>query len=450
MNLIKYKKMIYKFRKITSVLFLLISNLIYAQNPISPPGVYIADPSAHIWDDGNLYIYGSLDESIDYYCSYRHHVMKTSDMKKWEIYKDAFSSKGNGNAVPYNNELLFAPDCAYKDGNYYLYYCQPTEITEGVAVSESPTGPFTGGKPLNTYGYNEIDPSVFVDDDGQTYYMWGQFTLKMAKMKPDMLGIDKSTIRDNVITEKEHFFHEGAFMAKRNGIYYLVYADISRADKPTCIGYATSKSVFGPYTYGGVIVDNNHCDPGNWNNHGSIIEFKNHWYVLYHRSTHGSKVMRKACVEKIFFNNDGSIDEVEMTSQGAIPPLDATKKIDAERACLLFGNVRIETLGKNNEKLSGIQNEDKVVYKYIDFNRGIKSVTLRIKKGNKAGKINIMIDKPWHKKIAEIEIKPGNNEQNWEDLTFKVKNTKGVHALWLQFFDEGNDIFEIDWIRFNR
>ena len=84
-------------------------------------------------------------------------------------------------------------------------------------------------------------------------------------------------------------------MTKRNGIYYLVFADISRAGMPTCLGYATSKSPFGPYQYRGVIIDNDHCNPGNWNNHGSIVEFGGKWYVFYHRSTQGSVMMRKAC-----------------------------------------------------------------------------------------------------------------------------------------------------------
>ena len=433
-----------------SLCIFLFINTLFAQNPISPPGVYFADPSAQIWEDGNLYLYGSLDESLDHYCSYRHHVMKTSDMKNWEVYKDVFSSKGKGDAVPYNDELLFAPDCAYKDGNYYLYYCQPTEVTEGVAVSKSPTGPFINGKPINTKGYNEIDPSVFIDDDGQAYYMWGQFTVKMAKLKPNMVELDLNSIKNNVITEKEHHFHEGAYLTKRNGIYYMVYADISRADMPTCIGYATSKNIFGPYKYGGVIVDNNHSDPGNWNNHGSIIEFKNQWYVFYHRSTHDSNVMRKACVEPIYFNADGSINEVEMTSQGAGSPLDATKIIDAERACLLYGNVRIEAFDSENEKLTKIHNEDKVVYKYIDFKEGVKTVSLRIKKGKYAGKINITIDKPWHKKIGEIKIDSATKNDDWQTLTFNAENVTGVHALWLQFLGEGDDLFEIDWIRFNR
>ncbi len=431
------------------IIGLFISSIIFSQNPISPPGIYFADPSAHVWKDGNLYIYGSLDESQDHYCSTRHYVMKTDDMIKWEIYKDAFSSKGKGDAVPYNDELLFAPDCAYKDGKYYLYYCQPTEITEGVAVSDSPVGPFTDGRPLNTGGYNQIDPSVFIDDDGQAYYMWGQFSMKMAKLKPDMTELDLKTIRDSIITEKEHHFHEGAFLAKRKGIYYLVYADISRANMPTCIGYATSRSVFGPYTYRGVIVDNSHCDPGNWNNHGSIVQFNNQWYVFYHRATHGSNVMRKACVEPISFNSDGSIDEVEMTTQGAGPPLDATKKTEAEKACLLYGNVRVEDFGGNQEKLTGIHNDDRAVYKYIDFNKGVRSISVRVKKTKSGGKIHIILDQIWKEKIADITIEPTKND-DWEILTFKVKETKGVHALWFRFFGEEEDLFEIDWFKFNQ
>ena len=421
-----------------------------AQNPISPAGVYIADPSAHVWNDGSLYIYGSLDESFDYYCSHRHHVMKTDDMINWEIFENVFTSKGEGDAVPYNDNVLFAPDCAYKNGTYYLYYCQPCKTTEGVATSTSPTGPFTNGKAINTMGYNEIDPSVFTDDDGETYYLWGQFTLKMAKIKQNMTELDTATIKDNIITEKEHHFHEGAYLAKRDGIYYLVYADISRADMPTCIGYATSKSVFGPYKYGGVIVDNNHCDPGNWNNHGSIFEFKNQWYVFYHRATHNSNLFRKACVEPIFFNPDGSIDEVEMTTQGAGKPLLATNKIDAERACLLYGNVRIESLGDNNEQLSKMGNNDKAVFKYIDFGEGIKNVSLRIKTENKGGKINLILDQPWHKKIAEIIIQPKTGKSKWQTLTFDVENATGIHALWLQSFGKSNNLFSIDWIKFNK
>jgi len=159
---------------------------------------------------------------------------------------------------------------------------------------------------------------------------------RVYKLKSNMIEIDESTIKKDVLTESEHFFHEGGFMVKRNGVYYFIYADISRANRPTSIGYATSLSPMGPYSYGGVIIDNDHCDPGVWNNHGSIVEFKGQWYVFYHRSTHGSNTMRKACVEPIYFTPEGRIKEVEMTSQGAGKPLHAASKIEAEMACLLF------------------------------------------------------------------------------------------------------------------
>jgi len=173
---------------------------LFSQNPIVPPGVYLADPAAHVWPDGKLYIYGSLDESTEYYCSWRHHVLETRDLKSWIIHENCFASKGENDQVPYNNSLLFAPDCMYRDGNFFLYYCQPDRVSaEGVAVSDSPIGPFLNGKPIDTYGFNQIDPCVFIDDDEQAYYVWGQFTLKMARQKPNMTELDASTVRDSVL-----------------------------------------------------------------------------------------------------------------------------------------------------------------------------------------------------------------------------------------------------------
>ena len=422
----------------------------FSQNPISPPGVYVADPSAHVWPDGRLYIYGSLDENPQYYCSWKHHVLATEDLKSWKVYENAFTSKGIGDAVPYNDDLLFAPDCAVKKDTFYLYYCQPSRnAPEGVATSLSPTGPFLNGQPLNLGGHNQIDPSLFVDDDGQAYYLWGQFTMKMARMKASMRELELSTVKDSVLTEGEHHFHEGAFLAKRNGVYYLIYADISRADMPTCIGYATSTSPFGPYKYGGVIIDNDHCDPGNWNNHGSIVEFKDNWYVLYHRSTHGCNTMRKACIEPIRFRADGSIPEVEMTSQGAAGPLDATSRIEAERACLLYGSVRIQSCAPDNEELGGIGDGDKAVFKYVDFKNGVKSISLRVAPGELGGRIVIAIDQPWHTRLANITIHGVHGNKDWQTLTFDIASTTGVHALWLQFFGKEGQMFSIDWLKFN-
>jgi beta-xylosidase len=422
--------------------------LAQAQNPIVPAGVYIADPSARVWDDGKLYIYGSLDESTEYYCSWRHHVLETDNLIHWRIHEDRFASKGENDQVPYSDALLFAPDCIYKNGTYYLYYClSDINGTEGVATSKNPTGPFTNGKKIDLGGIMEIDPGVFIDDDGQGYYIWGQFKAKIAKLKPNMMEIDTSTIITDLVTEKEHYFHEGGYMVKRNDIYYFIYADISRGNRPTCIGYATSDSPMGPFKYGGVIVDNNYSDPSNWNNHGSIVEYKGQWYVFYHRATHNSRMMRKACVEPIYFNEDGSINEVEMTSQGAGPPLNAFEKIEAERACLLFGNVRIQAFDTYKEELGEINNQDNVAYKYIDFKKGVKNFTVNAA-GINGGRISIRLDQPWRKQVGFIDIPEGDGETCLE-YTGEIEAVEGVHALWLYFYGEDEDLLKLDWIKFS-
>jgi arabinoxylan arabinofuranohydrolase len=420
------------------------------QNPIVPPGLYIADPSSHVWKDGKLYIYGSRDENPAWYCSHDHYVLSTSDLIHWDISKDAFASAGKNDQVSYSDDFLYAPDCQYRNGIYYLYYCLASpKNTEGVATSTNPEGPFTNGKAIDLAGINQIDPCVFIDDDGQGYYIWGQFSAKIAKLKPDMTEIDLATIKDSLVTEKDHFFHEGGYMVKRNGIYYFIYAHMGRAGMPTCIGYATSKSPMGPFKYGGVIIDNDHCDPGNWNNHGSIVEFKGKWYVFYHRATHNSVTMRKACVELITFNEDGSINEVEMTTQGATGPLNPLIKMDAERACLLTGNLRTVAFTPDNEKLTGIRNEDKAGYKYFNFEQGIDSVTFRVAPGRASGRIDIGLDNRWGPSIGTLDI-PGNGDGNtWSTIKGKISKVEGVHAVWLRFSGDGDSLFDVDWFQFS-
>lgn len=419
-----------------------------SQNPIVPAGVNFADPSARVMPDGRLYVYGSLDESKEFYCSHNYHILSTPDLKSWEIKENVFSSKGINQESNSGEVLLYAPDCYFKNGIYYLYYCHSGKTAEGLAVGGSPTGPFSEGRKIELDGINEIDPAVFIDDDGQAYYIWGQFEAKIAKLKPNMMEIDTSTIVKDLVTEKEHFFHEGSFMMKRNGIYYLVYADISRGNRPTCIGYATSNSPMGPFKYRGVIVDNDNSDPSVWNNHGSIVQYKNQWYVFYHRSTHNSRMMRKACVEPIFFNEDGSIDEVEMTSQGAGAPLDAFNKIDAERACLLFGSVNIQLVESKNEQLTSIRNRDNVAYKYIDFKDGANQIQLRVKPLKNGGNISVRLDQPWGKKLGNLDI-TGELSGEWLTVSSDIKKTEGVHAVWLVFTGENDEMFEIDWFEFN-
>ena len=413
------------------------------QNPISPPGVYIADPTARVNADGKMYIYGSLDTVPGSYCSERYHVLSSGDLLRWRLHPNTFASKGENDAVPYADGMLYAPDMMQRNGAYYLYYCM-SDGSEGVAVSKSPAGPFADGKKME--GIRGIDPTVFTDDDGQAYYYWGQFAAKGARLNPDMKTIDFASAKDSLLTEKEHYFHEGGFMFKRAGVYYFVYTHIGRQDRATCIGYATSASPMGPFKYGGVIVDNAGCDPESWNNHGSVVEFKGQWYVLYHRSTHGSRAMRKACIEPITFLPDGSIPETPMTSQGAGKPLDVRRQIDAAWACLLWGNVRIVRDEKqpNNEILSGIRRRDRAAWKYVDYGAGVQRFKVRVR-SKAGGKISLVGDKPWHGEFGSLTVPPYSD---WTVRSCEVRPQTGVATLWIEFDGAEGDLFEIDWLVF--
>ena len=429
------------------------------QNPISPMGVYIADPSSRVGLDGKLYIYGSLDITPGRYCSRDYHVLSSPDLRNWTLYHNSFT---------YDMDL-YAPDMMYRNGTYYLYYDTPRG-EEFVAVSDSPTGPFQDGVKIE--GPTQIDPNIFIDDDGQAYYFWGQFSAKGAKMNPDMKTLDLSTMVDGIVTEKDHFFHEGSYVVKRGKYYYFIYADISRNSRPTCLGYSMATSPLGPYEYKGVIVDNSGCDPETWNNHGSIVQFGDSWYVLYHRSTHGSRTMRKACIEPIHFNDDGTIDEVEMTSQGAAGPLDAFAQVDAAKACKMQGHVRIRRMDglEDREELAGIHRGDAAVWKYLDFGSGAKKVYLRVR-SKWGGRIILRADAPDGKVLGKVKVKAG---MDWMELTGRIRKISGVHALWLGFdgvqapeeeptapqggfpgmpgarqLPDEWELFGLDWIRFD-
>ncbi len=313
----------------------------------------IPDGEAHVMPDGKVYVYGSLDVSDKYWCSTEYRVLSSEDLEHWEESPVSFSIEDvpwakeivepeylkdvkkyddlpemirmmapkSARFVPIKlftfilrkaliqvqkNKMLYAPDCIYKDGKYYLYFCL-SDDSEGVAVADSPIGPFKNAKKLPVSG---IDPAVFVDDDGQGYYYWGQFSSFGAKLNPDMMSIDETSIVEGLVTEKEHFFHEGSSMRKRGDTYYYVFADIS-SGRPSSLGYATSKSPLGPFTYQGVIVDNIALNPDSWNNHGSIEEVNGQWYVFFHASTKG-KYQRRACMAPIEFDENGLIKKVEL------------------------------------------------------------------------------------------------------------------------------------------
>jgi arabinoxylan arabinofuranohydrolase len=380
------------------------------RNPVLPVDQHIPDGEAHVMSDGRLYVYGSFDSLDTWYCSDRYFVASTDDLCDWRVDGPSFrgqdvpwfpdargyaaslpdearaSGVDDGGLVPAEYEhmpLLYAPDVAERDGEYFLYFCM-SDGSEGVARSASPTGPFTDAHQLPATG---IDPAVFVDDDGSAYYYWGQLRAHGVKLNPDMVSFDPEGVIDDLATEEVHGFHEGSSMRKIGSTYYFVFADGSRGTA-TCLGYATSTHPLGPFTYRGVIVDNTGCDPGTLNNHGSIEQFDGRWYVFYHRSSRGSRYHRRLCVEPITILADGTIPEVPMTSQGAGEPFGAGEYVEAYRACELSGTIRIDVREDGGEALVGAASGDTATFRYVHSASGFTGLRLE---ADGAGRIEIQL-----------------------------------------------------------
>jgi hypothetical protein len=184
----------------------------------------------------------------------------------------------------------------------------------GVAVSDRPTGPYTDaiGEALitddtpNSLPLN-IDPAVFIDDDGQVYLFWGSWgECNMVKLKDNMIELD-----GEIQTVSTNNFFEAPWVHKRNGIYYLTYA----SRYPSVIAYATSDNINGPWGYRGILNDYvENCET----NHPSTVQYRWNWYFFYHNGAlaTGGNWRRSVCVEQLFYNDDGTIKKIIQTSEG--------------------------------------------------------------------------------------------------------------------------------------
>lgn len=326
----------------------------FAQNdsnkkPVSQPlvsHIYTADPSAHVFG-GRIYIYPSHDiESGAKEDDEGGHF----DMKDYHILsmkKVGGKVKDHGVAldirdIPWAGRQLWAPDAAYKDGTYYLYF--PVKDKKdvfriGVATSSKPEGPFKA-EPLPIEGSYSIDPCVFKDTDG-SYYMyfggiWGgqlqrwddnayhaQASLRkptetailprMAKLSADMKSFAEPVRGVRILDEKGNLFlesnndkrfFEAAWMHRYNGKYYFSY---STGDTHN-LCYAIGDSPYGPFTYKGIVLK----PVQGWTNHHSIVEIKGKWYLFYHDvQLSGKTHLRNVKVMELKYNPDGTIQTMD-------------------------------------------------------------------------------------------------------------------------------------------
>lgn len=309
--------------------------------------MYTADPSAHVFN-GKIYIYPSHDidagipfnDNGDHFGMEDYHVFSMDNIESEAI--------DNGIAlhvkdVPWAEKQMWAPDAACKNGKYYLYF--PAKRADGifqigVAISDSPTGPFIP-EPEAIKGSYTIDPAVFKDEDGKFYLyfggIWGGQLQKyrnnkfseeyeephknepalgpiVALLTDDMKQFDESPREIKILDKKgnvllagdnQHRFFEGPWMHKYNGKYYFSYS----TGDTHFICYATGDNPYGPFTYQGRILN----PVIGWTSHHSICKVKDKWYLFYHDSSlsKGITHLRSIKVTEITYNEDGSINTID-------------------------------------------------------------------------------------------------------------------------------------------
>ncbi len=316
-------------------------------NPIIK-NIFTADPSAHLFE-GKVFIYPSHDQdNPDWFNMVDYHVFSSTDLVDWTDHGTALHVQD----VPWAKEYMWAPDCAYKDGTYYFYFPardQSGDFRIGVATGTSPAGPFIP-EPKPIEGSFSIDPSVFIDDDGAAYMYFGGMgehgqakSPMVARLKANMKEFDEEPRS----IEGANFFFEGAWMNKINGTYYLSYSTGNKHKKykPSALAYATSDSPYGPFKYQGVFL----TSVGIWTSHHSIININGDWYLFYHNGAleGGGNNKRSVCLDRLYFNPDGTIKMVNPTGEGVPAVILGARTEVAQQYIPEAGS---QELTKNNRK----------------------------------------------------------------------------------------------------
>jgi len=459
-----------------------------ALNPYLPSWEYIPDGEPYVFN-GRVYVYGSHDRFRGHaYClnDYICWSAPEEDLSDWR-YEGVIYGKTQDPLNPDGHMCLYAPDVTVgPDGRYYLYYVLDKVSVVSVAVCDTPAGSY------EFYGYvhypdgtklgeregdePQFDPGVMTE--GEKTYLYTGFCAVGDRsrsgpmgtvLKADMLTIEEDPVflapsepYSKGSSFEGHEFFEAPSIRKKENTYYLIYSSVKMHE----LCYATSKNPMKDFTYRGVIVSNNdmHIDsykPADkpmyygGNNHGSIVEIHDNWYIFYHRHTDGTNFSRQGCIEQISFQEDGTIPQAEMTSCGANDgPLTGIGEYPAYLACSLFCRdeaaytgapglwmdsrfPKITQDGRDGDEETGyianLRDGANAGFKYFDC-RGIRQITIKVRgyctgsfhvktswNGSPLGEIPVGFSNEWKKYSADITIPDGV-----QSLYFEYTGTGGA------------------------
>ena len=439
-----------------------------ADNPIVQTH-FGPDPAPMVYN-GTLYAYVGDDiPGFDFYYMTKWHVLSTTDMVNWTDHGSPISLE----SFKWARDRAWAAQCIERKGKFYWYICAQTDKNDmaiGVAVSDSPTGPFKDalGKPLITNGsWSNIDPTVWIDDDGQAYLYWGNGSLFYVKLNKDMVSYSGEIvtvplsvetfggIRSNKSTENPNkdMFVEGPWFYKRNSNYYMMYAGMSKGGES--LSYSTSSSPVGPWKYQGKIMENQKIN--SFTNHGGIVDYKGNSYLFYHTGLlpGGGSYGRAACVEQFTYNPDGTIPSVSISKEGPKPvgEINPYKRVEAEtmawsQKCSISQDKKIGVY------VSSTRSKGYIKVREVNFgNQSPKSFSVSLAAGVDGGILEVRLDSVSGPVISSTQLPRTGGWDKFKTFTSELKHkVTGKHDVYFYFNGQnitlGRELFNFDWWMF--
>jgi hypothetical protein len=449
------------FKSAFVVLIMVKAIAVNAQNPIVQT-MYTADPAPMVYN-GKLFLYTSHDEdNSTWFVMNDWKLYTTEDMVNWTdhgaiaSYKTFSWAKGDAWAI----------QVVERNGKFYLY--APLTAKEnnkpaiGVAVSDSPYGPFIDplGKPLVQMSFGDIDPTAFIDDDGQAYLYWGNPLLKYAKLNEDMISIngeptlvpmtEASFGKRNGNPERPTLYEEGPWLYKRNKLYYLLWPG---GPLPEHIGYSTSKSPIGPWKYEGTLMPQ---EGGSFTNHPGMIDYKAKTYFFYHNGAlpGGGGFNRSVAVEEAEFNKDGTLKPMKMTAGIAKSLTTLNPYIINQAETIAWSkDVKASQNAEVGVFVTAKKSDAYIKVRDVDFGKiGPTKFVARVGTTHNAPiSMEVRLDSPEGESLGTIKIPRTGGNDRWSLVSTAIPKIAGVHDLYFVFKGKvETDLMYFDYWRFSK
>ncbi len=430
-----------------------------ADNPIVQTN-YTSDPAPFV-NNGTMYVVTTHDENVAGtpctavagYTLCKWYTFSSTDMVNWTDH----GVVAQWSTFSWAATAAWAPQAIPRNGKYYIYVpvnnkSGATNI--GVGVATSPTGPYTDakGSALVTAGCSggtgDIDPTVFIDDDGQAYLYFGRSVPGYVKLNSDMISysgsvqcptVNTQSFGPAVGTDFPSQYEEGPWIMKHGSTYILAYA---ANDIPEDISYSKATAPGGPFTYVGTIMK---ATGASFTNHTGIMDFNGHSYFFYHNGalksggsvpSNGDGYHRSVCLEEFTYNADGSIPTIPSTTTGpkAIANLNPYLKNEAETIAWESGvttEVCSDTGGGMD--VTSISSGDYIKVKNVDFGTGATSFTARVAASAAGGTIQIRLGSQTGTLVGTCNVSATGGTQTWADTTCTISGASGVNDLYFVF-----------------